>query len=115
MSNSYLHSSNNHSDPALWSDPDVFRPERYLEQPDAPVFSFGTGTRMCVAVTLANRELFLIFLRLISCFTIEPVEEVDTDPVTGNSDSRDVISRVKPYKARFVPRNRELLEGMVRE
>ena len=105
--------ANHYLDPSLYPDHDVFRPERFLEIPDAPIFSYGTGSRMCVAATLANRQLYLIFLRLISCFKIELVDDIDVDAQTGNRDPRDLIARVKPYQARFVPRDRGVLEELI--
>ena len=32
-------------DPAVWKDPFEFRPERWFEQPDAPLFTYGWGYR----------------------------------------------------------------------
>ena len=43
-------------DDEVWKDPEVFRVERWLEQPDAPLFTYGLGYRMCAGSLLANRE-----------------------------------------------------------
>lgn len=46
------------------SDPDVFRPERWLEDPDRAAvmdrheFTFGYGSRMCLGKSLAIMELY---------------------------------------------------------
>src|ERR1700730_9869373 len=55
-------------DEAVWSDPETFRPERWLEQPDAPLFTYGLGYRMCAGSLLANREMYLIFMRMLNSF-----------------------------------------------
>ncbi len=57
-------------DPEVWQDPLNFRPERWIEQPDAPVFPYGLGYRKCVGSHLANQEMYTLFMRLISCFEI---------------------------------------------
>jgi 3-hydroxyphenylacetate 6-hydroxylase len=93
----------------LWSDPDVFRPERWIEQPDAPLFTFGLGYRMCAAHILATRELYLVFMRMLSSFRLEPHGSVDYDPKGASRNPRDLILAPKPYQVFCVPRNENLL------
>ncbi|KAF7595730.1 hypothetical protein BBP40_004861 [Aspergillus hancockii] len=96
-------------DPEVWNDPEEFRPERWLEQPDAPMFTYGIGYRMCAGSILANRELYLIFMRTINSFKIEPYHEVDWHPVYGNSDPTSLVAIPKKYKVRFIPRDKTVL------
>jgi 3-hydroxyphenylacetate 6-hydroxylase len=70
--------ANSFVDPEIWSDPEDFRPERWLASPDAPLFTYGLGYRMCAGSLLANRELYLIFLRILGSFEIVADSEVDT-------------------------------------
>jgi 3-hydroxyphenylacetate 6-hydroxylase len=98
------------TDPAVWSDPEVFRPERWLEQPDAPLFTYGVGYRMCAGSLLANRELYLVFMRLLNSFRIEKYDEVDCHPITGNADPTSLVALPPRFKAHFVPRNPEALK-----
>jgi hypothetical protein len=58
-------------DEDVWDDPNEFRPERWLEKPDAPMFTYGLGYRMCAGSLLANRELYLTFIRMINAFEIQ--------------------------------------------
>lgn len=99
----------------MWSDPEVFRPERWFEQPSAPLFSFGVGYRMCPGVMLANRELYLVLLRLLSSFRIEEGDEVDCDPLTGMADPTSLVAMPKRYRARFIPRDPISLEKALDE
>ncbi|WP_433729267.1 cytochrome P450 [Nocardia sp. CA-129566] len=48
-----------HSDPAVWSDPQRFRPERFLDRKYRPFefAPFGGGHRRCVGAALADYEL----------------------------------------------------------
>lgn len=98
-----------HVDPEVWSDPEEFRPERWLEQPDAPLFTYGMGYRMCAGSLLANRELYLVFMRTLNGFRIEPLSETDWHPVRGNSDPTSLVAIPKKYKVRFVPRDEKAL------
>ncbi|PYH47697.1 putative cytochrome P450 phenylacetate hydroxylase [Aspergillus saccharolyticus JOP 1030-1] len=92
-------------DPEVWDDPDEFRPERWLEQPDAPMFTYGMGYRMCAGSLLANRELYLVFMRTLNSFRIEAVEDVDWHPVRGMSDPTSLVAIPRRYRARFVPKD----------
>jgi 3-hydroxyphenylacetate 6-hydroxylase len=97
-------------DPEVWTDPEEFRPERWFEQPDAPMFTYGIGYRMCAGSLLANRELYLVFIRTLNSFRIEPTEEkVEWHPVKGNSDPTSLVAIPKKYKVRFVPKNEDVL------
>ncbi|PMD24960.1 cytochrome P450 [Hyaloscypha hepaticicola] len=97
-------------DEAVWDDPNEFRPERWLENPDAPMFTYGLGYRMCAGSLLANRELYLVFIRMLNSFEIKKFDDVDCHPVRGASDPTSLVSMPKRYKARFVPRKMDALE-----
>ena len=93
-------------DPAVWgSDAETFRPERWLEQPDAPLFTYGLGYRMCAGSLLANRELYLVFMRMLSCFEIVKGSEVETHPVRGSADPTSLVTVPHWYQVYFKPRN----------
>ncbi|QGA16428.1 hypothetical protein EYB26_004095 [Talaromyces marneffei] len=102
-------------DDNVWEDPEVFRPERWFEQDDAPFFTYGMGYRMCAGSLLANRELYLIFMRLINSFKIEKEIEFDAHPVSGNMDPTSLVAMPKKYYARFVPRDEAALRGALKE
>ncbi|KAK9479711.1 cytochrome P450 [Lipomyces japonicus] len=106
----FLNSWACNTDEELWNDPLVFRPERFLEKAGAPIFTYGQGSRMCAGYLLGNRELYLLFSRLISAFRIEEDEKIDCDPLTGIDDPTSLVTTPKKYKVRFCPRNEELLE-----
>ena len=97
-------------DPEIWIDPKTFRPERWLENPDAPIFTFGVGSRMCIGTQMAFRELYLLFLRLLNAFEVLPAGDVDHHPVHGVRDVTALTTLPKPYKVKFVPRELEILK-----
>ncbi|EXJ75497.1 3-hydroxyphenylacetate 6-hydroxylase [Cladophialophora psammophila CBS 110553] len=102
-------------DPKLWHDPELFRPSRWLEQPDAPLFTYGIGYRMCAGFLLANRELYLIIMRLISCFKITLEGDVDIDPVRGTADPTKLVAQPHRFQVAFVPRDEKLLQKALEE
>lgn len=103
------------ADSNLWDDPENFRPERWFEQPDAPLFTYGVGYRMCAGWQLANRELYLVYMRLLNSFRIEKYDAVDCHPITGNSDPTSLVAIPRRYRALFVPRNPKALHQAMQE
>lgn len=101
-------------DPKIWPahfPPMTFAPERWLECPDAPLFTYGIGYRMCAGSLLANRELYLVFLRLVACFRVEEVDVVDCRPVEGSADPTSLVSMPERYRVRTVPRDEQKLRA----
>ncbi|KAF2272965.1 cytochrome P450 phenylacetate hydroxylase-like protein [Westerdykella ornata] len=111
----YLNAWACNMDPTIWPDPETFRPERWLEQPEAPLFTYGVGYRMCAGSLLANRELYLTFIRMLNSFEILPDSPVETDPVIGSADPTSLVAMCKPYKVIFKPRNEQALETAIKE
>jgi 3-hydroxyphenylacetate 6-hydroxylase len=95
-------------DPEVFDRPHEFAPERFLSNPDLPIFTYGVGTRMCAGYILGNRELYIVFLRLISSFQIlaDVVDEkLDYDPVRGVFDPTSLVSYPRRFGSRFVARD----------
>lgn len=101
------------TDEKVWTDPEFFRPERWFEQPDAPLFTYGVGYRMCAGSLLANRELYLVFIRLLNSFYIKKYDDVDCHPITGNADPKSLVALPPRFKSYFVPRNDTALRAAV--
>ncbi len=70
---------------------------------------------MCAGSLLANRELYLVFIRMLHAFEIEKFDDVDCHPVRGNSDPTRLVSMPHGYRAKFVPRNKNAPEKAMRE
>ena len=93
-------------DVSAWGDPDVFRPDRFLDDKGSVVVKkdflpFGIGKRNCLGEGLATMELFIFISALVQKFEFLPenVAELPTmEPDVG-------FSRVaKPFKIRAIPR-----------
>ncbi|KAK4014855.1 hypothetical protein OUZ56_027365 [Daphnia magna] len=79
-------------DSKYWKDPEVFRPERHLNDDGSKViksdhfYPFGLGKRMCLGESLAKNTYFLFTAALIKKFRFEPVPNEplpSLDPTNG--------------------------------
>ena len=93
-------------DVSAWGDPDVFRPDRFLDDKGSVVVKkdflpFGIGKRNCLGEGLATMELFIFISALVQKFKFLPENEAELptmEPDVG-------FSRVaKPFKIRAIPR-----------
>lgn len=107
-------------DPEVYPDAHVFKPERFLDsngrvQPGS-IFTYGQGSRMCPGYILGNRELYMLFSRLLYLFEIKlAAGGSDADPLTGVADPTSLVSAPKEYKVIFSPRDRKQIERMLSE
>ncbi|RYC59269.1 hypothetical protein CHU98_g6936 [Xylaria longipes] len=92
-------------DSAVFKDPETFRPERWLEHPDLPIFSYGLGYRMCAGYTLANREIYILIARIIALFVIGPSPDTDADHITGCANAAHQAMAPKNTGIYFRPRD----------
>ena len=85
--------------PAVFKDPDMFKPERFLDKEGQFVgqhdhmVAFGVGKRTCIAQSLAEKELFLFFTGLMQRYTFKAASVL---PKIGPYDSEAVILRSTP-------------------
>ena len=81
--------------------------ERWFENPDTPWFLNGLEYRMCASSLLANRELYLAFLRKLNSFKTETHDYVNYHPIQGSSDlmSLVVIPKIGPGEIRAQKRS----------
>ncbi|CAL8077563.1 unnamed protein product [Orchesella dallaii] len=77
---------NCHNNRNYWTDPDNFRPERFISDDNLPkkynaFMPFSTGKRVCPGESLARDELFLLFVGLLQhfTFTVDPSNSKPTE------------------------------------
>jgi len=70
---------------------------------------------MCAGSLLANRELYLVFLRMLNSFEIVKDSDVDTHPVRGSADPTSLVCMCRHYQVKFVPRNEAALRQALKE
>lgn len=68
---------------------------------------------MCAGSLLANRELYLVFLRTLNSFEIVQDSDVDVHPVRGSADPTSLVTMCKHYKVIFRPRNEQALREAI--
>ncbi|KAL3477782.1 cytochrome P450 [Aspergillus californicus] len=72
-----------HHNPALFSEPKTFRPERWLEgegkEAEQYYVPFSRGTRSCIGMNLAYHEMYSFLAILFSRFDIEMVDTGECD------------------------------------
>lgn len=70
---------------------------------------------MCAGFVLANKELYLAFMRMLSFFEIVGPGDVDVYPVTGSCDPASLVIMPHRYRVYFRPQNEELLREFIEE
>ena len=79
------------------------------------MFTFGTGSRMCVGMRLAYRELYVLFLRILNSFKIVPDGFIESRPIQGVANPASLTTQPKAFKVRFVPHNVSRLEEALKQ
>uniref|UniRef100_A0A182FZX1 Uncharacterized protein n=1 Tax=Anopheles albimanus TaxID=7167 RepID=A0A182FZX1_ANOAL len=103
---------NVHMDPEHWGDPEVFRPERFLDADrnivnSERVLAFGLGQRRCLGETLARSCLFTFFVGVLKRFCLcKPRANDDDDDEMAPSMTLNpgITLSPKPYHVVFQPR-----------
>lgn len=101
-------------DPAVYPEPEVFKPERFLDNTtafaDSKNAAFGYGRRICPGKNLAELSLFLSMAMTLHVFDISPsAGETPDSQYTGGT-----ISHPKPFKCSIKPRSADA-ERLVRQ
>ncbi|KAI0759801.1 cytochrome P450 [Irpex lacteus] len=118
-------------DPSVYADPDVFRPERFLNalgEVEIPVgsethqmghTSFGFGKRICPGMHFAEQELFISLAIILWAFDIQPPVDEKGECVLPPTDQwvdETVVVRPASFGCRFSPRFpavQEILEATI--
>jgi cytochrome P450 len=75
-----------HRDPRWWTEPDTFRPERWLDGstkdlPKFAYFPFGGGPRVCIGNTFAMMETIVVLAEVARRFHFERTDSAPLVPV----------------------------------
>jgi len=95
-----------HNDPAIWGDPENFRPSRWLpqeaKQRSPYAFNaFGIGPRNCIGMRLALFEVKMAFVKILSKYKLQMGKETPTKITGLNNGFNDPV---KPLFLKVVNR-----------
>ncbi|KAI3506931.1 hypothetical protein L1887_21584 [Cichorium endivia] len=98
-----------HRDPQIWSDPDEFRPERFLQEhsnvgyqgQNFEYIPFSSGRRMCPASTFALQIIHLTLARVLQGFDLSTPMGKLVDMTEGLGIA---LPKVKPLHVILTPR-----------
>uniref|UniRef100_P0DXJ6 Cytochrome P450 monooxygenase 76AD131 n=2 Tax=Lophophora williamsii TaxID=130138 RepID=C7631_LOPWI len=92
-------------DPSTWENPDLFSPERFLDQDidmkgqDFGFIPFGAGRRICPGLTLAYRMLNLMLGTLIHVFNWKLGDGLSREDLDMTDKFGITIQKAKPLRA----------------
>ncbi|CAG7719586.1 unnamed protein product [Allacma fusca] len=97
-----------HMDPAFWGDPEVFRPERFLDEDrnvcnTERLMPFSLGRRSCLGETMARMNLFLFTTKVFQQFSVQvdpSLPKPSTEPLVG------ITMGAQPFGVIFTKRPR---------
>ncbi|RCI06239.1 cytochrome P450 2 sub U member 1 [Rhizopus stolonifer] len=109
-----------HSNPDRYDDPDVFKPDRFMNNlktmqssangriEERDQYNFGWGRRICPGIYLAEVEIFAAFIQLFARCYIEPSDQGLPD-LEGATNAGLTLLPL-PYKLKFVKRANALVK-----
>ncbi|KAK6526453.1 hypothetical protein TWF694_005039 [Orbilia ellipsospora] len=100
-------------DPSNYSEPHVFKPERFLgpsEELNPYSYVFGFGRRICPGRNLAEANMFLVIAQSLAAFNIKKAVNLETgkeiDPVAAQrGQTAGIVSRPTDFKVSITPRS----------
>ncbi|KAJ3704710.1 hypothetical protein LUZ61_008415 [Rhynchospora tenuis] len=96
-------------DPTVWSEPEIFRPERFLESKldfrghDFELIPFGSGRRTCAGLPLVTRMLPLFLATLLQAFEWRLPDGMKASDMDMSEKFEGAVALASPLTAIPVP------------
>jgi len=108
-------------DPEVYSEPDIFRPERFEEMDvqtasdkDPRKFIFGFGRRICPGRYLADGSIFMAIANIVATMDIRKARDAAGQEITPSAEFKSgIVSRPRSFMCDISPRSAKTAE-MVR-
>ncbi|OSX58605.1 hypothetical protein POSPLADRAFT_1060503 [Postia placenta MAD-698-R-SB12] len=105
-------------DPALYPDPEVFRPERFEEMDaetagarDPRKYTFGFGRRICPGRYLADSSIWLVTASILATMNIRrECDSAGREIIPTPSFKSGIISHVEPFECDIRPRSQRTID-----
>ncbi|TFK88359.1 cytochrome P450 [Polyporus arcularius HHB13444] len=96
-------------DPDMFPEPEVFRPERFMETQDPRIadLPFGFGRRHCPGMHVAKQSVYIAVARILWAFDVEPVKDEGGKPVLPDMKEMKVLGLTRkpaPFEFHLRPR-----------
>ncbi|TBU32024.1 cytochrome P450 [Dichomitus squalens] len=99
-------------DPALYSDPTTFNPDRFISSPgkeaerDPREFAFGFGRRKCPGIFFAEASIFAAITQTLAVYNILRPVDTNGNPVQPSVEVTDtLISHPAPFQCKIAVRS----------
>lgn len=96
-------------DPKDYSDPNTFKPERYLaplHEPDPSELAFGYGRRSCAGRFFADASVYITVVQMLAVFQINKAKDAQGIEIPVTLDiAAGMVNRPKPYQFKIEPRS----------
>ncbi|KAF9067309.1 cytochrome P450 1 [Rhodocollybia butyracea] len=112
-------------DPDVYSEPDKFKPDRFLDSPNGPftsindIHAFGFGRRVCVGRYMADNTVWLTIASVLATLDIHNAKDNEGNEINISREyTRNFLRHPKPYQSSITPRDLQardliLATGMV--
>ncbi|CAE6410773.1 unnamed protein product [Rhizoctonia solani] len=102
-------------DERIYTDPETFDPDRYLDSAVPVLPAFGWGSRLCPGINLADSSLFIAISSILATFNISGPNGPDGTRVIPSTEpsSNSLVYHPKPFQCSLDPRS-ELHAQLIR-
>lgn len=112
-----------HHDKSFWGDPEVFRPERFLDNSELTdrFMPFGQGKRRCLGEALARSCIFTFFVGVLRRFDVQQPKDANLPDInllpgiTLSATPYQVVFRRREWKVKPIAQMRWIVRSRCEE